>query len=58
MRADDQCFKDVDADPEGFADAKEAKIEQEDRGLDSSEERTIEDFDTVNDLGKGKKLSM
>ena len=56
--ADDQCFQDVDADPERFAVTEEAKTEQEDRGLDSSEERTIEYLDTINDLGNGKKLSM
>ena len=52
--ADDQGFEDVDANPERFADTKKAKIEQEDRGLDSSKERSIDDFDSINDLEKDK----
>lgn len=50
--ANNKCFKNVDTNPKAFANAKEAKVEDKDCGFNSSEERTIEDFDTINELGK------
>lgn len=39
--------------PEDSANAKQVKIEQEDRGFNGSKDWTIKDFDTINDLGIG-----
>ena len=51
--ADNKSLKNVNGIPEDSANAKQVKIEQEDRGFNGSKDWTIKDFDTINDLGTG-----